>query len=265
MRELTEQEFIKQSNDMINIVNENHERYQKDQELLEQAGNRGVNAKMKKVLNRILGNPEPVIKKEIIHMSLDAKDRLILKNSEKEIVGEIAIFKNIHMKIAHTNKRPVFQFIQGNDIYLEKDLKNNNVLYAQMKVARKEVMEEITHIEESSKEMLDAAKYLFSLIDANDYETIDKYIMYSMERLINNNLEAAPLQQRQTYTEVYVAIQMLNKHKELLNQYNPAIGDGYKMQLLYIEREYRNIIEKLINAGLYEIPNYLEEEKIARS
>jgi len=264
MRELTDKGFIERANDVIDIVNENHERYKREQELLEQAGNRGVNAKMKKVLNRILGNPEPVIKKEIIYMSLDEKERLILKNSDGIVVGEIAIYQNMHARIAIINKKPVFRIIKGNDIYLEKDIKTNDIIYAQIKVAREDVMDEILELNDSSNEMVDSAKEIFALIDSKNYEAMDKYIMHSMEQLINNNLEAAPLKQRQTYTEVYVAVQRLNKHKELLNQYYLTLNDSYEMQLFYIDREYREIAEKLINAGLYEIPNYLDEEKIAR-
>ena len=71
MTELTSKEFERQVEEVINLVNENHDKYVRDQERLQEAGNRGFNAKMKNVLNRIMGTPEVVTKKQVIYYYVD--------------------------------------------------------------------------------------------------------------------------------------------------------------------------------------------------
>ena len=178
----------------------------RDQERLQEAGNRGFNAKMKNVLNRIMGTPEVITKKQVIYYYVDKSDRLIIRDSDGNIVGYTSLTKQMESKVELVDNRPIFVLRRGNEVYLRKD-----VLDGRMKASAvgAQTFKDVSRAYSDSKEMLEGTKKIYELIEAKDYDAIDSFIMHSMEELINNNLDTAPIEQHQAYIEVYVANQRL--------------------------------------------------------
>jgi len=250
MTELTSKEFERQVEEVINLVNENHDKYVRDQERLQEAGNRGFNAKMKNVLNRIMGTPEVVTKKQVIYYYVDKSDRLIIRDSNGNIVGYTSLTKQMESKIELVDNRPIFVLKRGNEVYLRRD-----VLDGRMKATAvgAQTFKDVSRAYSDSKEMLEGTKKIYELIEAKDYDAIDSFIMQSMEELINNNLDTAPIEQHQVYIEVYVANQRINKLKNSIMRYEEE-GKDYTAVVEMLDNEYRIICEKLINNGLYKVP-----------
>lgn len=256
MAELSDREYERQIEEVINIVNENHDKYLEEQSLLEQAGNRGINAKMRKVLNRIMGIADETTSKKIVYFKNENNEKLHIRTSDGSVVGTITLNRGVEAKIKLVDTKPIFKIFKNNEVYIERDLMSNKLISNNV---TPEVFGEVSKTYAESKDMVSGAKLIYELLDNKNYAEIENYIIYSMTELINNNLETAALEQRQVYTEVYVAYQQINKLKNLIIEYQQK-GMDYDFLLESLDQEYRSICEKLINAGLYVIPEEPEQD-----
>ncbi len=246
--------FERQNQEAFAMVNENHQRALDDERTM------GLSELKRIILRRISGLPEVFSKKTIIYFHNDNNVRYIIKSADGELIGTIGIGDIIKTKIELIAKRPVFIICRGNEIYLRKDILTDRIIsQTENKSDYKEAIS--TSIAETP--MYDGAKYIYELIEKEEYDVIDPYIADSLEQLIvENDMDSTQKEKREAYTQAYVIARNIYRTKtEMLERKktNQPYDDLYKQLKVY----YSQICQIFINVGLYEIPK-IEEELITR-
>lgn len=253
MAELSKKTYDEQTEEVLSIVNAKHDALKR----LDEAGNKGVNAKMKKILDRLMGIPETP--KKVIYFYNDNNEKLHIRTSDGNFVGTIILNNGIKSKIELVDNRPIFVLYKNGEQLYKKDVLTGQ---AKASVPSPNELKSVFREHKNSLEMIEATKQIFMLIENKQYQDIDAFILHNMEILVGTGLETAPMEQKKVYSNVKFIYQKIRILVEEIKEYAEK-NIPYDDLLSKVDNEYRSACQILINAGLYELPNM--EDKVTRS
>lgn len=266
MTKLTEEKFQEQIDQVIRIVNENHERYQKEQRLRHAID--PYSLKKKKIISQMGGyKTERISKKTIKNLILTIEEELRIKNKDQKAVGKISItagFKEkVRSKFKLVDNKPIFIIYRGNEIYLQENIKEDKRI---IHFAQGDVLKEVTKEISESRVVVDQSKVIYELIENKDYSVLDNYITNFMAQIIENkDLSLTPIEVNNIHTKLQVQYRDIQRTKsELLS--SSEVSDVKRELLKKLDNLYMIICTTIMNiANLKNINlNFFEEEKIAR-
>lgn len=226
----------------VNIVNNKH------QELLN---------KKKSILERLSGRAK---KRQIIRINIDKSNpanwAMYIRDKNDNIIGFMILHQNLRRllipKVELNKKRePVFRIYKDEVLCFAQDIMKNKACGINIK---KDEFNDVVKTYRDSQPIIDITKKIFELIETRQYGLVEEFIRTAMENLIKNNIDAASIEQRQIYTELYVASQRINKIKLSINELQQTNGDCQPL-LENLDQEYRDACQKILNSKLDELVN----------
>lgn len=264
MTKLTEEKFQEQVDQVIKIVNDNHERYVKEQQLFAE-NNNSFNSLKKKILSRITGyQNEKITKKHIVQFVNLNEEKLNIKKSDGTSIGVMFLAHNFKEKVTSqiqlVDNKPVFLIYRGNEVYL-----NENILEGRRMThfLQGDTLKEVTTMFKESRPMINKTKEIYELVESKQYSVLDNYITDCMVKILENDgLNLSPVDINNLHTQLQVQYREIQRTKMEIAT-SGEVTESHREMLKKLDNLYMVICTTLINMGLSELPS-LEEEKIAR-
>lgn len=247
---MTDFEYDKETQEVIAMVNDHYAEIHRPKSKYEML--------KKKVISRISGKKEPML---IISFNLtDVEDRYAITTSGGQNVGIINIGTNIKTKMELVRRRPVYKIYKSDVAFYEYDVLNNLVDYDFNKYQNQEVISDTNN---RNQPVIDSTRIIFELIESQDYDNVEKYIVLCMEKLIaKKDVDVNP-----NFRDIFESAQKLirNIHRKKTEISDKIrIRQDYSKEHKELDFMYREICILFINYGMYELPDFGTEEIVLK-